>query len=114
MSTGGARCWCAPTRRCHAGLTHHLAALGVECSVGVYLHHFDIHTVLEQLPEQAAHPAGEHGSVIEPRDAAAHPERRRTPRAHRTTPNSCTSTRPGPGLKDRLTGAMRIRGLTYI
>jgi hypothetical protein len=58
--------------------THHLAAAGVEFSVGAYLHHFDIHTVLAQLPEQAWTPAyqvrapraGEHGPVVEPRDGA--------------------------------------------
>jgi hypothetical protein len=33
--------------------THHLAPVGVEFSVGAYLHHFDIHTVLAQLPKQA-------------------------------------------------------------
>jgi hypothetical protein len=37
--------------------THHLAALGVEFSVGAYLHHFDIHWVLAQLPEAAWTPA---------------------------------------------------------
>jgi hypothetical protein len=59
--------------------TAHLAAAGVEFSVGAYLHHFDIHTVLTQLPEPAWTPAyqvrapraGEHGPVIEPRDGAA-------------------------------------------
>jgi hypothetical protein len=30
--------------------THHLAAAGIEFSVGAYLHHFDIHHVLTQLP----------------------------------------------------------------
>jgi Transposase DDE domain group 1 len=58
--------------------THHLAALGVEFSVGAYLHHFDIHTVVNQLPEQAWTPAyqvrppraGQHGPVIEPREGA--------------------------------------------
>ncbi|HEX8758672.1 MAG TPA: IS1380 family transposase [Pseudonocardiaceae bacterium] len=59
--------------------THHLVAMGVEFSVGAYLHHFDIHWVLAQLPEQAWTPAyqvpaphaGEPGPVIEPRDGAA-------------------------------------------
>jgi hypothetical protein len=58
--------------------THHLAASGVQFSVGAYLHHFDIHTVLNQLPEQAWTPAyqvrtpraGQHGPVIEPREGA--------------------------------------------
>jgi hypothetical protein len=65
-----------------AGATHtftrHLAAAGIEFSVGAYLHHFDIHHVLIQLPEQAWTPAyqvrapraGEHGPVIEPREGA--------------------------------------------
>ena len=56
--------------------THHLAAAGVEFSVGAYLHHFDIHHVLTQLPEQAWTPAyqvhkpraGQQGPVIEPRE----------------------------------------------
>jgi hypothetical protein len=47
-------------------------------SVDAYLHHFDIHHVLAQLPEQTWTPtyqvrpprAGEHGPVIEPRDGA--------------------------------------------
>jgi hypothetical protein len=58
--------------------THHLAAAGIEFSVGAYLHHFDIHTMLAQLPEQAWTPAyqvrapraDEHGPVVEPRDGA--------------------------------------------
>jgi len=58
--------------------THHLAVLGVEFSVGAYLHYFDIHTVVNQLPEQAWTPAyqvrtpraGQHGTVIEPREGA--------------------------------------------
>jgi hypothetical protein len=58
--------------------THHLAAAGVEFSVGAYLHHFDIHHVLTQLPEQAWTPAyqvhkpraGQQGPVIEPREGA--------------------------------------------
>lgn len=58
--------------------THHLAAAGIEFSVGAYLHHFDIHRVLAQLPEQAWTPAyqvrapraGQHGPVVEPRDGA--------------------------------------------
>ena len=58
--------------------THHLAAAGIEFSVGAYLHHFDIHIVLAQLPEQAWTPAyqvrapraGEPGPVVEPRDGA--------------------------------------------
>ena len=65
-----------------AGATHaftHLAAMGVEFPVGAYLHHFDIHWVLAQLPGQAWTPAyqvraphaGEPGPVIEPRDGAA-------------------------------------------
>jgi hypothetical protein len=65
-----------------AGATHaftrHLAAAGIEFSVGAYLHHFDIHHVLTQLPEQAWTPAyqvrapraGEHGPVVEPREGA--------------------------------------------
>jgi hypothetical protein len=59
--------------------THHLVAMGVEFSVGAYLHHFDIHRVLAQLPEQAWTPAyqvrvpraGEPHPVIEPRDGPA-------------------------------------------
>jgi Transposase DDE domain group 1 len=59
--------------------THHLVAMGVEFSVGAYLHHFDIHRVLAKLPEHAWTPAyqvrvpraGEPGPVIEPRDGAA-------------------------------------------
>jgi hypothetical protein len=58
--------------------THHVAARGVEFSVGAYLHHFDIHWVLAQLPEQAWTPAyqvrapraSESGPVIEPREGA--------------------------------------------
>lgn len=58
--------------------THHLAALGVEFSVGAYLHHFDIHWVLAQLPEAAWIPAyqvtkpraGGQGPIIEPREGA--------------------------------------------
>jgi hypothetical protein len=58
--------------------THHLAARGVEFSVGAYLHHFDIHWVLAQLPEQAWTPAyqvakpraGQQGPIIEPREGA--------------------------------------------
>jgi hypothetical protein len=61
-----------------AGATHHLAAMGVEFSVGAYLHHFDIHEVLAQLPEAAWTPAyqvgkpraGQQGPIIEPRDGA--------------------------------------------
>jgi Transposase DDE domain group 1 len=57
---------------------HHLAAAGVEFSLGAYLHHFDIHQVLAQLPEQAWTPAyqvrtpraGQHAPVIEPREGA--------------------------------------------
>jgi Transposase DDE domain group 1 len=52
--------------------------VGVQFSVGASLHHFDIHTVLNQLPEQAWTPAyqvrtpraGQHGPVIEPREGA--------------------------------------------
>jgi hypothetical protein len=58
--------------------THHLASLGVEFSVGAYLHQFDIHWVLAQLPEAAWTPAyqvgkpraGQQGPIIEPRDGA--------------------------------------------
>jgi hypothetical protein len=58
--------------------THHLAAMGVEFSVGAYLHQFDIHWVLAQLPEQAWTPAyqvakpraGQRGPIIEPREGA--------------------------------------------
>ncbi|MGH3993842.1 MAG: IS1380 family transposase, partial [Pseudonocardiaceae bacterium] len=58
--------------------THHLAAAGVQFSVGAYLHHFDIPHVLTQLPERAWTPAyqvrapraGEQGPVIEPREGA--------------------------------------------
>ena len=60
------------------GFTHHLAAMGAEFSVGAYLHHFDIHWVLAQLPEAAWTPAyqvgkpraGQQGPIIEPRDGA--------------------------------------------
>ena len=36
--------------------THHLAARGVEFSVGAYLHHFDIHWVLASSPSRPGHP----------------------------------------------------------
>jgi Transposase DDE domain group 1 len=60
------------------GFTHRLAAMGAEFSVGAYLHHFDIHEVLAQLPEAAWTPAyqvgkpraGQQGPIIEPRDGA--------------------------------------------
>jgi len=56
----------------------HLAAAGVEFSLGASLGHFDIHTALAQLPAQAWTPAyqarkpraAEHGVQIEPRDGA--------------------------------------------
>jgi DDE family transposase len=44
--------------------THHLAAAGVEFSVGAYLHQFDIHPVLAQLPEQAWTPAYQVGNHV--------------------------------------------------
>lgn len=65
-----------------AGATHeftaHLHAAGVEFSVGAYLHHFDIHTVLVKLPATAwteayqVHPprAGQAGPRVEPREGA--------------------------------------------
>jgi hypothetical protein len=57
---------------------HHLAAAGVEFSVGAYLHHFDIPQIRAQLPEQAWTPsyqvrtprAGQQAPIIEPHDGA--------------------------------------------
>jgi DDE family transposase len=65
-----------------AGATHHFAAhldqVGVECSVGASLGHFDIHAAFALLPPTAWTPAyqarkpraGQHGVQIEPRDGA--------------------------------------------
>jgi hypothetical protein len=65
-------------RRCHPHLHPSPGRDGRRVLGGAYLHHFDIHRVLAQLPEQAWTPAyqvrapraGEHDPVIEPRDGA--------------------------------------------
>ncbi len=78
------------------GFTHHLAARGAEFSVGAYLHHFDIHWVLAQLPEATWTPAyqvgkpraGQPGPIIEPATGRGSP---RPPDW-----SICRAGRPGP------------------
>jgi hypothetical protein len=55
-----------------AGATHvftnRIAGLGMEFSVGAYLHHFDIHTILASIPKKAWTPA--YNANGKPRDGA--------------------------------------------
>jgi hypothetical protein len=55
-----------------AGATHafttRIAELGMEFSVGAYLHHFDIHTILARIPKKAWTPA--YNADGKPRDGA--------------------------------------------
>ena len=55
-----------------AGATHaftaRIAGLGMEFSVGAYLHHFDIHTILARIPKKAWTPA--YNADGKPRDGA--------------------------------------------
>ena len=55
-----------------AGATHALTAriaeLGMEFSIGAYLHHFDIHAILRMIPKHAWTPA--YNADGKPRDGA--------------------------------------------
>ncbi len=111
-----------------AGATHeftaHLHAAGVEFSVGAYLHQFDIHRVLAQLPEQAWTPAyqvrpsraGQRGPVIEPRDGAWVAEATGLVDLSAWPPGTrliLRKERPHPGAQLRITDVdgMRITGM---